>query len=206
MDKHDYILRLDDVVKLLGYSSSMATSSDRQAASLGQGLVRLAFAVDTAYAQAGRDLGLTAQQCALLCAVGFDVDVDGRWLPAERGTPIGKLAAELHCDQSNASRLVDRAVRRGLLERRRGLDADGRVTLVELTSEGRRQLDQFVGMLMRTIDPLFEDWSPERQVGALEVLNALADTLETASDQRNPADRRAALTSAAQRPSTPRRR
>jgi DNA-binding MarR family transcriptional regulator len=175
----------------------MTNGSERRATSLGQGLVRLAFAVDTAYAQAGRDLGLTAQQCALLCAVGFDVDADGRWLPAERGTPIGELATELQCDQSNASRLVDRAVRRGLLERRRGADRDGRVTLVELTSEGRRQLDQFVGILMRTIDPLFEDWPPERQVGALEVLNALADALEAAGDQRSSGDRTTAVNAAA---------
>jgi DNA-binding MarR family transcriptional regulator len=183
---------LDDVVKFRGYGRRMAWSPDRQAASLGQGLVRLAFAVDTAYERAGRDLGLTAQQCALLCAVGFDVDADGRWVPAERGTPVGKLAVELHCDQSNASRLVDRAVKRGLLARRHGADTDGRVTLVELTSEGRRRLDRFVGLLAETIDPPFADWSPERRRGALEVLNALADTLETAGERRSASGGRAA--------------
>ena len=189
---HDYIMGLDDVVKFFAYPVPVPDETSREAASLGQGLVRLAFAVDTAYESAGRHLGLTAQQCQLLCAVGFDVDGDGRWLPASRGTPVGELAAELHCDQSNASRLVDRAVKRGLLARRRGADRDGRVTLVELTSEGRRQLDEFIGILMQTLGPPFADWSPERQDDALEILNSLADTLEGAGDQRGAAARSAA--------------
>ena len=192
MHVHDYIMELDAVVKFLAYPCAVQDEASRQAASLGQGLVRLAFAVDTAYERAGRDLGLTAQQCQLLCAVGFDVGEDGRWVPASRGTPVGALAAELHCDQSNASRLVDRAVKRGLLVRRRGADRDGRVTLVELTSEGRRQLEEFIGILMQTLDPPFADWSYERQSGALEILNSLADTLESADAEQAAAVRDAA--------------
>jgi DNA-binding MarR family transcriptional regulator len=170
------IMQLDATVKDFGYPSTMTTG--KRATSLGQGLVRLALAVDAAYSRAGRQLGLTAQQCELLCAVGFDIGDDGRWIPAGRGAAIGELAGALHCDQSNASRLVDRAVSRGLLARRRGIDPDGRVTLVELTDDGRRRLDEFIAVLTQTIDPLFADWPPERRGEALETLNALADALD----------------------------
>jgi DNA-binding MarR family transcriptional regulator len=157
----------------------MADATDRQATNLSQGLVRLAVAVDAAYARASRRLDLTSQQAQLLCAIGLASGEDGRPTAANRPTPIGRLAAELHCDQSNASRLVDRAAKRGLLTRLRGADSDGRVTLVELTEDGRRQLDRFIAILLQeTIDPLFSDWLPERRAGALEVLNSLADTLE----------------------------
>jgi DNA-binding MarR family transcriptional regulator len=157
----------------------MADASERQATNLSQGLVRLAVAVDAAYARASRQLDLTSQQAQLLCAIGLASGEDGRPAAANRPTPIGRLAAELHCDQSNASRLVDRAAKRGLLTRLRGADSDGRVTLVELTEDGRRQLDRFITILLQeTIDPLFSDWPPERRGAALEVLNSLADTLE----------------------------
>jgi DNA-binding MarR family transcriptional regulator len=161
--------------------TGMADLADRQAATLGQGLVRLAVAVDAAYARASRELDLTSQQAQLLCAIGLATGEGGRPIVGNRPTPIGRLAAELHCDQSNATRLVDRAAKRGLLRRRRGADSDGRVTLVELTDEGQRQLDRFMAILMReAIDPHFSTWSPQRQDAALEVLNALADTLENA--------------------------
>ena len=149
----------------------MADHEDRDASSVGQGLVRLMVAVDAAYTRASRDLELTAQQAQLLCA-------------SLRPAAISDLAAALHCDRSNASRLVDRAAKRGLLVRRRGADPDGRVTLVELTPEGRRSVDRFIEILQETIDPLFDDWPPERQASALDVLNALAGTLEGAATPR----------------------
>jgi DNA-binding MarR family transcriptional regulator len=159
----------------------MADPAERQAATLGHGLVRLAVAVDAAYARASRELDLTSQQAQLLCALGLATGADGRPVVANRPTPIGRLATELHCDQSNATRLVDRAAKRGLLRRRPGADSDGRVTLVELTDEGQRQLDRFLAILLQqAIDPLFSDWPPRRQDAALEVLNSLADTLENA--------------------------
>jgi DNA-binding MarR family transcriptional regulator len=159
-----------------------ADAADSQVTNLSQGLVRLAVAVDAAYARASRELDLTSQQAQLLCAIGLATGEDGRPFAANRPTPIGRIAAHLHCDQSNASRLVDRAATRGLLTRRRGADSDGRVTLVELTEEGRRQLDRFLAnLLQERIDPLFSDWHPERMAAALEVVDSLADTLENAS-------------------------
>jgi DNA-binding MarR family transcriptional regulator len=146
---------------------------------LGQGLMRLAFAVEAVYARASRDLDLTSQQAQLLCAVGLASDENGRPVAINRPTPVGRLAAALHCDQSNASHLVERAVKRGLLTRRRGADKDGRVTLVELTDAGRRRLDEFTANLLNAeIEPRFAAWPPERQAAALETLNSLADTLD----------------------------
>jgi DNA-binding MarR family transcriptional regulator len=160
----------------------MAVRGGRRAESLGQGLVRLAFAVDAAYTRASRELDLTGQQAQLLCALGLATGDDGRPIATNRPTPVGELAAELNCDQSNASRLVDRAAKRGLLVRRRDADGDARVTLVELTDDGRRHLEQFLAILQQqAIDPLFSDWPPERQAAALDVLNALADSLDDAT-------------------------
>jgi DNA-binding MarR family transcriptional regulator len=168
-----------------GIVVQVAAGSEKHARTLGQGLVRLAFAVDAAYRSAGRDLDLTAQQAQLLCAVGLATGEDGRPVAANRPTAIGGLAAALQCDQSNASRLVDRAARRGLLVRRRGGGGDGRVTLVELTDEGRRCLGRFIANLQeKAIDPYFAGWAPERQAGALATLNELADTLEGCADAR----------------------
>jgi DNA-binding MarR family transcriptional regulator len=160
---------------------ALVDRADSHATNLGQGLIRLAVAVDAAYARASRELDLTAQQAHLLCAIGLAAAEDGRPIAASRPTPIGAIAAELHCDQSNASHLVDRAAKRGLLVRRRGAAGDARVTLVELTDEGERQLDRFLNVLLEAIEPMFSDWELERKAAALEVLNSLADNLEDAA-------------------------
>jgi DNA-binding MarR family transcriptional regulator len=160
----------------------VADPAEGQATNLGQGLIRLAVAVDAAYTRASRELELTSQQAQLLCAVGLDADEDGSPVATSRPTPIRAIAAHLHCDQSNASHLVDRAVKRGLLTRRRGADRDGRVTLVELTKQGERQLDRFLSILLQErIEPLFSGWPPARQAAALEILNSLTNTLENAA-------------------------
>lgn len=53
---------------------------------------------------------------------------------------IGSLAEQLGINQSNASRLVDRLQRLGLVERRRS-PSDGRAVTVTLGREGRAVLD-----------------------------------------------------------------
>lgn len=90
------------------------------AETLPQALGRLRVALNDAFEACSQELGLTAQQCELLCAV-------------QQPSTVGGLAQALHCDRSNVSRLVDRVSSRGLVRRRRGED-DGRVTVVELTA------------------------------------------------------------------------
>lgn len=134
---------------------------------IAQGMVRLMIAVDEAYTQASRELGLTAQQAQLLCA-------------AIEPAAVGDLAEVLHCDRSNVSRLVERAADRGLVARHRGAGEDRRVTTVELTAEGRRHVQEFIDILNARLEPLFADWSTARQRAAAELLDALAETLEEA--------------------------
>jgi DNA-binding MarR family transcriptional regulator len=141
-----------------------------------QALGRLRVALDDTYTQTSRELGLTAQQAELLCA-------------AMRPTAIGDLADQLRCDRSNVSRLVDRAASRGLVHRR-GEQADGRVTVIELTAEGQRLAERFIKTLESQLQPLLAGWSGKRQHAALETLTSLADALEEKTAPPTAANRR----------------
>jgi DNA-binding MarR family transcriptional regulator len=147
-------------------------------------LGRLRVALDATYTQASRELGLTPQQTELLCA-------------AMRPTAIGDLAEVLRCDRSNVSRLVDRAASRGLV-RRRGEQADGRVTVIELTADGQRLAERFIKTLESQLRPLLAGWSSKRQHAAVETLTTLADALEQPTAAPTHSTRRRAT-----RPHTP---
>jgi DNA-binding MarR family transcriptional regulator len=132
-----------------------------------QALGRLRVALDDAFLQASRTLGLTAQQAELLCA-------------AMAPAAVGDLARALRCDRSNVSHLVDRAAARGLVDRRGG-DGDGRVTVVALTAEGERLARRFIAELEAQTAPLRARWPAGRQHLAVELLNEIADTLDDAA-------------------------
>jgi DNA-binding MarR family transcriptional regulator len=134
-----------------------------------QALGRLRVALEDAFVQASRTLGLTAQQAELLCA-------------AMAPAAVGDLARALRCDRSNVSHLVERAAARGLVNRRTG-DADGRVTVVGLTTEGERLAQRFIAELEAQTRPLCARWPDERRQLAVELLNELSDTLDTAASQ-----------------------
>ena len=138
-------------------------------------LGRLRVALDAAYTHASREIGLTTQQTELLCA-------------ALRPAPIGDLAEVLRCDRSNVSRLVDRAASRGLV-RRRGDQADGRVTVIELTADGQRLAERFIKTLESRLQPLLTGWSGKHQRAAIETLTTLADALEQPTVPRTTAPR-----------------
>jgi DNA-binding MarR family transcriptional regulator len=61
----------------------------------------------------------------------------------EEPRPMGELARELHCDNSNVTGLVDRLSERGLVERRPS-EGDRRVKLVALTEAGRVMREELV--------------------------------------------------------------
>jgi DNA-binding MarR family transcriptional regulator len=134
-----------------------------------QALGRLRVALEDAFVQASRTLGLTVQQAELLCA-------------AMAPAAVGDLARALRCDRSNVSHLVDRAAARGLVNRRIG-DEDGRVTVVALTAEGERLARRFIAELEAQKRPLRARWPDERQQLAVELLNEIADTLDDAARQ-----------------------
>lgn len=125
--------------------------------------------MDQAYLQASRELGLTARQAELLCA-------------ALRPDAVSDLARALGRDHSSVSRLVDRAANRGLLHRR-AEDSDGRVSVVELTPEGRRLAERFIKALESRTEPLLATWSGTRRRAAVETLTELAETLEASLTQ-----------------------
>jgi DNA-binding MarR family transcriptional regulator len=139
------------------------------AETLPQALGRLRVALEDAFLQASRTLGLTAQQAELLCA-------------AMAPAAVGDLAQALRCDRSNVSHLVDRAAARGLVNRRAG-DEDGRITIVALTAEGKRLAQRFIAELEAQTQPLRARWPDERQRLAVELLNEISETLDSAARQ-----------------------
>ena len=94
------------------------------------GLVRLSFLVQSLYAEAGREGGLTVPQAQLLCVLQ-----DG---------PLGmaELSSTVRLERSSLTGLVDRAEQRGLVERRPD-PTDRRAVKVVLTPAGRRAVDGF---------------------------------------------------------------
>ena len=94
------------------------------------GLVRLSFLVQSLYAEAGRQCGLTTPQAQLLCVL-----LDGPHGMAE-------LSSVVRLERSSLTGLVDRAEQRDLVERRPD-PADRRAVKVALTPAGRRTVDWF---------------------------------------------------------------
>lgn len=129
-----------------------------------QALGRLRVALNDAYLRASRRHDLTPQQAELLCAT-------------LRPAPVGSLARTLRCDQSNVTRLVDRAAQRGLI-RRRGDQPDGRVTLIELTPQGRKATEAFIDTLEAQLSTLLADWPEERRRAITATLNEIATALD----------------------------
>ncbi|MFF7813911.1 MarR family winged helix-turn-helix transcriptional regulator [Streptomyces roseolus] len=104
-------------------------------------LVRSAFLVNTAYAEAAHAYGLTPQQGQLLCVL----------MPGPTG--MGELGAKLGLAKSSLTGLVDRTSRLGFVGREADPE-DGRAVRVVLTGEGARLADAFYTEACRRIDLL----------------------------------------------------
>jgi DNA-binding MarR family transcriptional regulator len=129
-----------------------------------QALGRLRVVLQDTYDQGSRALDLSPQQAELLCA-------------AMRPASVGELARLLRCDRSNVSRLVDRAAGRGLVVRRSG-DADGRVSMIQLTPAGHQLAERFLQLLTEQLGPLLATWSMARQRSLVELVSEIADSLD----------------------------
>jgi DNA-binding MarR family transcriptional regulator len=150
----------------------MQEAATYQPQTLPRALGRLRVALDDAFQRASRELGLTAQQAEFLCA-------------ALRPAAVGDLAHALRCDRSNVSRLVDRASTRGLVKRGED-EADGRVTIVELTAEGEQLARRFLAALEAQTEALRASWPGGREQTAVELLNEIADALDAAEQPPRP--------------------
>jgi DNA-binding MarR family transcriptional regulator len=71
----------------------------------------------------------------------------------DRTPKMAELATHLGLDRSSVSGLVDRAVRRGLVERHASRD-DGRSVRVSLTPAGRRLAGELTAEVSRVMVPL----------------------------------------------------
>jgi DNA-binding MarR family transcriptional regulator len=98
----------------------------------------------------------------------------------------------LRCDRSNISRLVDRAARHDLV-RRRGSDEDSRVTMIELSPQGRRLAEAFIARLKFRKHDVVATWTDERRRAAARILNELAEAVE-ATEKVQPAPQRGTRT------------
>lgn len=84
---------------------------------------------------------------------------------------IGALAAKLGVNQSNASRLVDRLARLGLVDRRPSTD-DRRAVVVGLRPEGRAVLDAVTERRRRDLAELLTELTPTERRAAVRGLVA----------------------------------
>jgi DNA-binding MarR family transcriptional regulator len=86
---------------------------------------------------------------------------------AEGPVSVGEVARFADVEHSTASRLVDRAVRAGYVER----TADGRRAVLELTAAGRELRERAVEFRIAWLTSVLDDW-PDADVAALARLLA----------------------------------
>lgn len=142
----------------------MAHQRVTPADSVPRALGHLRVALDDAYSRVSRELDLTPAQAELLCA-------------ALRPASVGALAHLLRCDRTNITRLVDRTVERGWVERR-SHDTDRRQSLIALTTHGEQLARRFIDRLEAQLSAMLVNWSEDRQHTASELLNEIADELD----------------------------
>ena len=90
---------------------------------------------------------------------------------SDGGRRVGALADDLGVNQSNASRLVDRLERQGLVRRVRDVE-DGRAATVDLTGAGRRVMEAVNRHRLAALRPVLEQMDPDLRGRAVEVLQA----------------------------------
>jgi DNA-binding MarR family transcriptional regulator len=81
----------------------------------------------------------------------------------DRQPGIVELATVLNLDKSSVSGLVDRAQRRGLVERASARTTDGRAIRVLLTAHGRTMAHQFAERVSGEIAELVKDLTPAQR-------------------------------------------
>jgi MarR family transcriptional regulator, lower aerobic nicotinate degradation pathway regulator len=81
----------------------------------------------------------------------------------DREPGIVELADVLNLDKSSVSGLVDRAQRRGLVERASSNTADGRAIRVVLTASGHTAVNRFAERVSEELAELVKDLSPAQR-------------------------------------------
>ncbi len=99
----------------------------------------------------------------------------------EAGT-ISDVAAFLGVSNAAASKAVDRLVRRGLIERKES-ENDRRAIRLSLSDDGKRILERYEEIQLKTLDGLFRQFMPQDFIDAGELLDRLSLDLVGASSR-----------------------
>jgi DNA-binding MarR family transcriptional regulator len=100
--------------------------------------------------------------------------------------PMSKLAADLHCEPSNVTGLVDKLERRGLVERRVGT-ADRRVKLIATTASGAELSAKVWADLGFAAEPL-QGLGPEERVQLRDLLQKVSPSHHGSASPTAPTD------------------
>lgn len=119
--------------------------------SLRDALVQLSFLIGAMLTRLAGERDLSLAQVRLLGIL------------RDREPGIVELAEVLDLDKSSVSGLVDRAQRRGLVERAASRTPDGRAIRVLLTPRGRKLAADFADRVSEEIDRLVEELSPAQR-------------------------------------------
>ncbi len=91
-----------------------------------------------------------------------------RVLDPERPVPMRELAAQLHCDSSNVTGLVDRLTAQGLVERREA-PGDRRVRMLAVTARGAEVRARLRAELL-TVPPPLARLAPDEQLALRDLM------------------------------------
>ncbi len=143
-----------------------------QAPNLTDALVELSFLIQATLARVAGEHDVSLIQVRLLGIL------------RDREPGIVELADVLNLDKSSVSGLVDRAQRRGLVERASSNSTDGRAIRVILTEQGRTMASQFAERVSDALAQLVNDLSPAQrrqlaaQAGRIVTSSGMAQSLE----------------------------
>jgi DNA-binding MarR family transcriptional regulator len=129
------------------------------------GVLRVAFLVNAAYAETGRELKVTPQQGQLLSLLR----------PKPYG--MGELNAKLGLAKSTTTGLVEILERDGLVRRQAGTPT-GRSVRVDLTKLGRKVADEFFAAINQKIEGMLEPLG----AGERETVRALVERVVDRDD------------------------
>jgi DNA-binding MarR family transcriptional regulator len=129
------------------------------------GILRVAFLVNTAYAETGKELNVTPQQGQLLSLLR----------PKPYG--MGELNAKLGLAKSTTTGLVEILERDGLVKRQSGMPT-GRSVQVDLTEVGRDTANRFFTAINRKVEEFLEPLG----AGERETVRALIERVVDRED------------------------
>ena len=113
--------------------------------------------------------GLSQRQCAIL-----------RTLVEQEGARISDLAASSGITPSAMTRVLEKLEARGLVERVRGAQTDGRAAMVRITAEGRRTRKQLDELMRQRTHQIIESIPANKRAEILSALQILNTAIESA--------------------------